>query len=104
MAIKHHCLKKEDFYSHLSTEDTANADYAHSKRICKDFEIRNKNNENINDFYVQSETLLLADVFENFRNIYLKIYKHDPAKFISASGLAWRTALKKTRSKIRSVN
>ena len=103
-SMKHHCLKKEDFYSQLSTEDTANADYAYSKRICKDFEIRNKNNDNINDFYVQSQTLLLADVFENFRNMCLKIYKLDPAKCLSASGLAWKTALKKTRSKIRSFN
>ena len=32
-------------------------------------------------FYVQSNTLLLADVFENFRNMYLKIYELDPEKF-----------------------
>ena len=98
--MKHHCLKKEDFYSHLSMEDTANADYAHSKRICKDFEIRNQNNENINDFYVQSETLLLADVFENFRNMCLKIYELDPSKILLGPGLAWQGSLKKTKVKL----
>ena len=50
--------------------------------------------------YVQSDTLLLADVFENFRNMCLKIYEVDPAKFLSAPGLAWQAALKKTKVKL----
>ena len=49
------------------------------------------------DMYVQSDTLLLADVFQNFRNMCLKIYELDPAKFLSPSGLAWQAALKKTK-------
>ena len=47
--------------------------------------------------YVQSHTLLLADAFENFRNMYLKIYERDPAKFYSVPGLEWQAALKKTK-------
>ena len=47
-----------------------------------------------------THTLLLADVFENFRNMCHKIYTLDPAKKISAPGLAWQTALKKTKVKI----
>ena len=50
--------------------------------------------------YVQSDTLLLVDVFENFRNTCLKIYELDPAKFLSAPGLAWQAALKKTKVKL----
>ena len=50
------------------------------------------------DLYVQSDTLVLAGVFEKFRNM-CKIYKHDPAKFISDTGLGWQTALKKTKVK-----
>ena len=50
--------------------------------------------------YAQSYTLLLADVFENFRNMYLEIYELDPAKFLSASGLVWQTVLKRTRVKL----
>ena len=50
--------------------------------------------------YVQSDSLLLADVFENFRNMCLKIYKLDPAKFLSAPGSAWQAALKKTKVKL----
>ena len=43
---------------------------------------------------------MLADVFENFRNMCLKIYELDPAKFLSAPGLAWQAALKKTKVKL----
>ena len=44
--------------------------------------------------------LLLADGFENFRKIYLKVYQFDPAKFLSAPGLAWETASKETEVKL----
>ena len=67
--------------------DITDADYAHAKRVCKDFEI--KNLEEYHDLYVQSNTLLLANVFENFRDMCLKIYELDFAKFLSATGLAW---------------
>ena len=40
------------------------------------------------DLYVQSDTLLLADTFENFRNKCIDMYKLDPAHFLSAPGLA----------------
>ena len=52
------------------------------------------------DLYVQTDTLLLADVFENFRNTCIKIYEFDPAKFFSAPKLAWQAALKKTKVKL----
>ena len=42
--------------------------------------------------YAQSDTLLLADVLESFRNICLRIYKLDPARFLPAPGLAWKAA------------
>ena len=48
------------------------------------------------DLYVKSDTLLLADVFENFRNMCIKVYELDPAHFVSLPGLAWQACLKKT--------
>ena len=54
--------EKEDFYSHLDMEDITDADYAHAKGVCKDFEI--KNLVEYHGLYVQSNTLLLADVFK----------------------------------------
>ena len=47
-----------------------------------------KNFGELNDLYVLSNTLLLADVFANFRSMYFKIYVLDPANFLSAPGLA----------------
>ena len=46
--------------------------------------------------YVQSNILLLADVFENFRKKCLEIYELDPAHFLSAPRLVWQACLKKT--------
>ena len=52
------------------------------------------------DMYVQSNTLLLADVFENFYNICLKIFELDPANFLSATPLAWKSGFKKSKAKL----
>ena len=50
--------------------------------------------------YIQSDTLLLEDVFENFRNMCIKVYELDPADFLSAPGLAWQACLKKAEAKL----
>ena len=52
------------------------------------------------DFYLKSDTLLLANVFENFRKMRLKIYQLDPVKFLSAPGLTWQTVSKKAEVKL----
>ena len=88
----------EDFYSQLNMEDITDVDYTHENRVCKDFEIKNLGE--YHDLYVQRDKLLLADVFENFRNIYLKICKLSPAKFLSAPGLASQVGLRKTKVKL----
>ena len=56
-----------NFYSHSSLHDITDADYEHTKRGSKGFEL--KNIGEYHDLYVQCDTLLLADVFENFRNV-----------------------------------
>ena len=53
-------------------EDITDADYAHAKKSCKVFDIKNLREHH--DLYVQSDTLLLTNVFENFQNMCLKIY------------------------------
>ena len=55
----------------------------HAKRVCKDFEMNNLGE--YYDFYVQSDMLLLADVFENFRNMCLEIYEVNPARFLTVN-------------------
>ena len=67
-------------------EDITDADQAHAKRICKDFEIKKLGD--YNNLYVQSDTLVLANVFRNFRNMCLEMYELSPAEFLYAPGLA----------------
>ena len=62
--------------------------------------ILKKKIRHIHDLYLKSDTLLLPDVFENFREMCLKIYQLDLAKFLSAPRLAWQAALKKTEVKL----
>ena len=78
-------------------EDITDADHGHAK-VFKDSEIENLG-EYV-DMYLQIDTLLLADVSDNFRNMFLKIYKLDPAKFLPAPELAWQAALRKTKVKL----
>ena len=84
---------KEAFYSSLNMEDITDVYYRHGKTV---FEyLINKNLGDYHDLYVQSDTLLLEDVFENFRNMCIKVQELDPAHFLSAPGLAWQACLKK---------
>ena len=58
----------------------------HVKRVFKEF--NNANLGRYHDLYVQSDTLLLADVFEDFRNKCIETYELDPAHLLSAPGLS----------------
>ena len=83
-------------------EDITDADCALAKIVSKYFEIKK-----LGEYHylcVQSDTLLLADVFENFGNMRLKIYELDPSKSLSAPGFAWQAALKKTKVKLDLLN
>ena len=85
---------KEYFYSELNKEHISDSDYEHAKNVFKKY---CKNLGEYHDLYVQSNTARLADVFENFRDKCIEIYKLDPAHFLSAPGLAWQ---KKTEVKL----
>ena len=89
---------KESFYSNLNTENIDDIDYRHGNNLFKRFKLKNQGE--YHDLYVQSDTLLLADVFENFRNKCLEVYELDPAHFLSLPGLAWQACLKKTSIKL----
>ena len=85
---------KEDFYSNLNMEYIDDVDYRHGNNVFKRFELENLGQ--YHDLYVQSDTLLLADTFENFRDMCIKEYELDPAHFLSLPGLPWQACLKKT--------
>ena len=79
-------------------EDITDADYALANRVCKYFEL--KKLRKYHDLYVSSNKLLLADAFENFQNMCLKICELDLARFLSARGLAHQVALTNTKVKL----
>ena len=85
---------KESFYSNLNMENIEDIDYRHDNNVFNKFKLNNIGD--YHNLYVQSDTLLLADVFENFRDMCLKEYELDPAHFLSLPGLAWQACLKKT--------
>ena len=76
----------KDFYSHLNIEDITDADYALTKRVCKDFEIKNVGG--YQDLHVKSDTLLLADIFENFQIMCLEIISACKTSFSSWISMA----------------
>ena len=89
---------KESFYSSLYMENNDDIDYIHGNNVFKKFKLKNLGE--YHDLYVQSDTLLLADVFENFRNMCIKVYELDRVHFLSLPGLAWQACLKKTNVKL----
>ena len=75
-------------------ENIDNIGYRHGNNVFKIFQLNNLGE--YHDLYIQSDTFLLADVFENFRNKCLEAYELDPAHLLSLPGLAWQACLKKT--------
>ena len=85
---------KESFYSRLTGEDISDADYEHAQTVWKEFDM--KTLRDYHNLYNQSDVLLLADVFESFRDVCLENYELDPAWYYTAPGLSWDAMLKKT--------
>ena len=89
---------KKIFYSELNLEDISDKDYLHAQKVREEFGIRNL--VEYHDLYVQTDTSLLADVFEKIKDKCIDIYGLDPSYFLSAPGLAWQACLKKTKVKL----
>ena len=89
---------KESFYSDLNMENIDDIEYRHGNNVFKIFKLIDLGE--YHDLYVQTDTLLLADVFENFRNKCLEVYELGPAHFLSLPGSAWQACLKKTNVKL----
>ena len=76
-----------NLYSELYLEDITDKDCRHAQKVFEEF--NQKNLDDNHDLFFQSNALLLADIFENFRNKCIKIHELDPAHFLSAPGLEW---------------
>ena len=90
---------EKSFYSSLAMENISDIGYRHGNNVFQKFKLNNLGE--YHDLFVQSDTLLLADVFESFRKTCIEVYELDPANFLSVPGLAWQACLKK---QIRIIN
>ena len=91
-------LKKLSFHRKkyfILGEDISDEDYEHARKVWKTFNM--KTLKDYHDLYNEAEVFLLADVFENFRDICIENYELDPAHYYTAPGLAWDAALKVTK-------
>ena len=88
----------EAFYSKLNMSKISEDDYQHVQQVWKEFGIHNPGD--YHDLYLRTDVVLLANVFEAFRDACLKHYSLDPAHFYTAPGLAWKACLKKTRVRL----
>ena len=89
---------KEAFHSNLNMSDISKYDYEHAQKVWKEFKLKNLGE--YHNLYLKTDTLLLSNVFEAFRNNCLEYYKLDPAHFFSSPGLFWQASLKKTGVKL----
>ena len=83
---------KQTFYSKLTREGITDEDYQHAQTVRKEFKFESM--KDYHKLYNLSDVLLLADIFENFRNICINHYGLDPAWYFTAAGLAWVATLK----------
>ena len=90
--IKHHYLKKRVLQSPKYGKYHWCRLYAHKTWV--------KTFREYHILHVQSNTFLVADVFNDFRKIWLKVYGLNILHFLSAPGLAWEAALKETKVKL----
>ena len=89
---------KEEFYSILNDEHISDEDYQHAQNVWNTFKLNNMGE--YHDIYLQTDVLLLADVFESFRKSCIRYYKLDPCHYFTSPGLSWDAMLKMTDIKL----
>ena len=85
---------KDEFYSKLNMSGISEKDHSHACKVWNEFGLKNMGD--YHDLYLETDVLLLANIFESFRKVCLDNYGLDPAHFYTAPGLAWKACLKKT--------
>ena len=87
-----------EFYSRLYDSGVDEKDYAHAQKVWSHFDIKSMGE--YHDLYLKTDVILLADIFENFRDVCLKNYKLDPAWYYTSPGLSWDALQKITGIKL----
>ena len=91
-------LKLKHFKNDLTGQDIKLEDYNFFLETCDKFNIKTLGE--YQNLYLKSDVTLLADVFENFRNVCLNYYDLDPCHYVSSPGLSWDACLKMTNIKL----
>ncbi|CAB3977707.1 Gastrula zinc finger [Paramuricea clavata] len=91
---------RNKFYSSLYESEVKEEDYQRARKVWDHFGM--KTMRDYHDLYLETDVLLLADVFENFRRTCLENYKLDPAHYMSAPSLSWDAFLKQS-GKVRDI-
>jgi len=89
---------KKEFFNELNNTNISELEYQHARKVWDALEIKNLGE--YHDLYLKTDVLLLADVFENFRDECLKNYGLDPCHYFTSPGVSWDAALKKTKVKL----
>jgi hypothetical protein len=89
---------KEEFYSTLTEEHISSKEYEHARKVWDHFGCKTLGE--YSDLYLKVDVMLLADVFENFRDICMKTYNLDPAHYYTAPGFSFDCMLKYTEMKL----
>ena len=89
---------KEDFFSIMNNKHITDEEYEHAKLVWNEFNLKSMGE--YHDLYLESDILLLTDVFENFRKVCMLYYKLDPCHYFTSPGLSWDTMLKMTNIKL----
>ena len=85
---------REEYYNDLGKSHITDDEYEFAKKVWNTFQLKNMGE--LHDLYMETDVVLLADIFENFRDFSLSNYRLDPAHFTTAPGLSWTAALKYT--------
>ena len=95
---ENHLPSKEEFFNDLSKKEISDEDFQFVHQLWKTFNLKNLGE--LHDLYMETDTLLLADVFQNYRQVIMKNYGLDPAHFYTAPALSWSAGLKYTNAKL----
>ena len=89
---------KRAFHSSLNMSDISKCDYKHAQKVWRAFNLKNLGE--YHDLYLNTNIILLANMFEASRDTCLEYYQLDPAHFYTSPGLAWQVCLKKMGVKL----
>ncbi|XP_054280488.1 uncharacterized protein LOC128998396 [Macrosteles quadrilineatus] len=93
--------EKVKFYSKMSLEHISDEEYSHAEKVWRTFNVKDLGH--YSDINLLTDVLLLADIFENFRQTCLQTHQLDPAHYITLPSFSWDAMLFKTNVKLETV-